>query len=128
MATECEDVFGIFMASPAKNDDGSRRGRLCKTGLLAKRQLLAAILNTGLLNGEAIPLDVDGDDPALTIIEAMQFALATSDRKEITRLKGLLDEYNNSGDDVSLVTDVEVPHADPNGTKREADFGFANCQ
>jgi hypothetical protein len=59
----------------------------------------------------------------------MQDALADGDFHEIKRLGGLLDAYNNSGDDVAIVDDdgTTQGRANPNGAKAIADYEIADC-
>lgn len=122
----CEDVFGIFWSSMGKQSDGDRRTQICRTKLHSSWQLVAAILNDGLSNGAAVPTDpVTG----LSIIDAMVDALSGNNRKEINRLQGMLDDYNNSGDDVSIedADGAIIPPADPNGTRDLADYSIGDC-
>lgn len=123
----CEDVFGIFWSSPAKQTNGSKRPALCQTKLHASWQLMAAILNEGLDNGETIPNDPVSGLPA---DDALRLALQGTDRAKITRLAGLLGGYNESGDDVAIedADGAVIPPADPNGAKAVADLTIGNCQ
>jgi hypothetical protein len=116
------DVFGMFWADTSKESDGSKRDKVCQAQVIGSRQLLAAILNTGLPNGAVVPMDpVTGDD----LITAMRSALADCDRAEILRLKGLLEAYNSSGDYVDI--DDDVPHADPKCARKLATRSIADC-
>jgi hypothetical protein len=121
-----EDLMGIFWANKAKESDGSKRSQVCQAQMVGSFQLLAAILNTGLDNGAAVPIDsVTG----LDLITAMQNALAAGDRHEILRLAGLLDAYNNSGDDVAII-DLDgtlIGNADPRDARAIANIAFADC-
>jgi hypothetical protein len=124
--TSCEQVFGMFWANNARDSDGDRRGKLCQARVIGSFQLLAAILNTGLDNGAVVPIDpVSG----LDIISAMQNALAGNNIKEIKRLQGLLDAYNNSGDDIAIIDNDGTlqGRADPNGARDIADYTIADC-
>jgi uncharacterized repeat protein (TIGR01451 family) len=124
--TSIDELMGIFWANNAKESDGSKRSNVCKAQMIGSAQLLAAILNTGLDNGAAVPIDtVTG----LDLITAMQNALAAGDRHEILRLSGLLDAYNNSGDDIAIIdNDGElIGRADPRFAKEIADLAFADC-
>lgn len=124
--TSCEDVFGIFWSNPSKDTLGVKRPALCQTKLHASWQLLASILNTRLDNGQAIPTDtVTG----LSLIDAMQAALQTTNRKEIIRLQGLLGAYNESGDNVAIQDSDGnlVPNADPTGARAQANLEIGNC-
>jgi uncharacterized repeat protein (TIGR01451 family) len=122
----CEEVFGMFWANNAHDSDGDRRSKLCQARVIGSFQLLAAILNTGLDNGAVVPIDpVTG----LDIITAMQNALAGNNIKEIKRIQGLLDAYNNSGDDIAIIDNDGTlqGRADPNGAKEIADYTIADC-
>ena len=53
-------------------------------------------------------------------------------REEILRLAGLLDTYNNSGDDEPIVPGDQLvgsadPNSIPNGARTKAVLSFANC-
>jgi len=115
--TSCEQLFDIFWSSKATNSDGSRRDQLCKVKLQASRQLAAAILNTGL-----------GTPGPGTAIEDLVAELGGAmKRKVIIDLMGDLAAFNESGDDVMIEADVEIPHADPRGTRTTAEEGFSDC-
>ena len=120
------EVFGMFWANNAKESDGTRRSKVCQAQVIGSFQLLAAILNTGLDNGAAVPIDpVTG----LSIIDAMRDALAAGNRQEILRLVGPLDAYNNSGDDIAIIDNdgFLVGKADPKLAKPIADLTIADC-
>jgi hypothetical protein len=89
--------------------------------------LLAAILNTGLDNGAVVP--DDPEHPGTDLITAMRNALADGNRKEILRLIPLLDDYNNSGDDVAIVDNdgMTAGRADPKLAREVADTSIADC-
>ena len=115
--TECGQLFDIFWSSKAKNSDGSKRGKLCQVKLQASRQLAAAILNTGL-----------GTPGPGTAIEDLIAELdGQMRRRVIIDLMGDLAAFNESGDDAAIETDVEIPHADPRGTRLTAEEGFSDC-
>ncbi|MCK0154783.1 DUF11 domain-containing protein [Alcanivorax sp. S6407] len=122
----CEDVFGIFWSSMGKQSDGDRRTQICRTKLHSSWQLMAAILNDGLSNGATVPIDPDS---GLSLIDAMVDALSGNNRKTINKLQGLLDEYNNSGDDVSIedADGAIIPPADPNGSRDAANYEAGDC-
>jgi hypothetical protein len=124
--TSPEEVFGMFWANNAKESDGSRRNKTCQAQVIGSFHLLAAILNTGLDNGAAVPIDPEtGDD----LITAMRNALAAGDRQEIQRLIPLLDAYNNGGDDIALIDNDGTlqGRADPNEAMAIADYTIADC-
>jgi hypothetical protein len=96
--TRPEDVFGIFYASNHFFEDGSPRDNVCQARIIGSFQLLAAIFNAEYL-GTRVPTDpVTG----LDLITATRQAMVAGNAGEILRLSGLLDDYNNSGDDVDL--------------------------
>lgn len=134
--TSCEDVLGVFWANAAKNTDGSKRSQLCQATELASVQLMAAILNTGLDNGKAVPIDPkSGKD----IITAEQDALracydapalnTVCDRTNILRLKTLLDTYNNSGHDTAIIDldGTAIAPADPKDSHQDANPAIVDC-
>ncbi|MEQ6292127.1 hypothetical protein ACFPAG_16090 [Vogesella sp. GCM10023246] len=132
---ECSEVMGIFWASPAKNSNGTKRSQLCQATELASFQLLAAILNTALDNGKSLPIDPKS---GLDIVKAEQQALSycydnnsstVCDRNNILRLKGLLGDYNGSGDNTAIIDadGTVVKHADPRSSRQHADIPVADC-
>ncbi|HET8944817.1 MAG TPA: hypothetical protein VFO59_08560, partial [Dehalococcoidia bacterium] len=122
----CAEVFGMFWANNARESDGTRRTKICQAQVIGSFQLLAAILNTGLDNGAVVPID---PKTGLSIITAMQNALAAGDFQEIKRLGGLLDAYNNSGDDIAIIDDDGTlqGRANPKGAKAIAAYTIADC-
>ena len=122
----CADVFGIFWSNMGKQSDGDRRTQICRTKLHSSWQLMAAILNDGLSNGATVPTDPDS---GLSLIDAMVDALSGNNRKVINKLQGQLDDYNNSGDDVSIedADGAIIPPADPNGTRDLANYEAGDC-
>ena len=125
-ATSIEEVFGVFWAKHTRNTDGTKRSKLCQVKINPSWQLAAMILNSGLDNAKAIPIDpVTGDD----LITALQNALAGTNKREIRRLGGLAMAYNESGDNVAII-DLDgtlVGKANPKGAKAIADRTFADC-
>jgi uncharacterized repeat protein (TIGR01451 family) len=122
--SDCFDVFGVFWADPSKLTNGTKRSQTSKTVLHASQQLLAAILNSAI-----------GAEPPAGLIDATIDALeACSDNDGTTscspaylkQLAGQLAAYNESGDDVAIVDDTLIPHADPRGTRTVADLTIAN--
>ena len=112
-----EDLMGIFWANTAKNDDGSKRDKLCQAKEQAARQAVAAILNSALPNGA--PLTVE--------LSEIQSILAGDDIGAIRDLGKALDEYNNSGDDIALTGVHATGSADPKAAKAIANIPFADC-
>jgi uncharacterized repeat protein (TIGR01451 family) len=121
-----EDLFGIYWANKAKDSDNKKRSRTCQAQILGSFHLLSAILNAALDNGSSVPID---PETTLDLITAMRNALSSGDRDEILRLVPLLDEYNNSGDDVAIIDSHGEPigNADPNMAKDVADFSAGDC-
>ncbi len=117
--TSCDDVLGMLYANVAQNSDGSKRDNLCKARVQASHQAVAALLNSALSNGKALPLT-----PA-----EIADILSGNNRKAIMDLANLLDEYNNSGDYEALVDNdgTLVPHADPKTAKDMADLTAGDC-
>lgn len=121
-----EDVFGMFWSHRAKESDGGRRNKVCKVRVLGSYHLLSAIFNSALDNGATVPID---PETQLDLITAMQDALDSGDKKEILRLVTLLDDYNNSGDDIAIIDNDGEPigNADPNDVKDIANFAAGDC-
>jgi len=108
-----EDVFGMLWANKARESDGSKRDKLCQAKVITSFQAVAAILNTGLPNGAPLPMvDIVG-------------ILSGDDIGAIKALGGILDAYNNSGDYVEI--EEEVPPADPQAAKADANIAIADC-
>jgi uncharacterized repeat protein (TIGR01451 family) len=119
----CEDLFAIFWAHRSKESDGDRRNKVsreCQTQLRCSGQVAAALLNSGLDNGA--PLNADD-------LAAVIAALTNGSRRDINQACAPIAAYNESGDDVMII-DLDgamIPHADPNGTRSEANYEFADC-
>jgi hypothetical protein len=114
-----EDVFGVFWAHKSFNTDGSRRNKLCRARIHASFHALAAILNSCLDNGAPLPVD------------PMEIAmiLGGTDRNAIIGLAGILGDYNESGDDVTIIDNdgFLIGHADPKKAKEDANYAVADC-
>jgi uncharacterized repeat protein (TIGR01451 family) len=113
-----EDVFGMLWARISRESDHSPRSRLDMARMIASRQAVAAILNSGLDNGAPLPV-------SLADIASI---LGGTDIGAILALKGTLDSYNNSGDDVEIVDgdgQVILP-ADPKCSWALADITIAD--
>jgi hypothetical protein len=103
------DVFGVLWATPAKTSTGVKRCTLNQAKIICSTQLVGAILNTGLDNGAGVP---EYEDSGMNLIEAAQDALQGTDKDLIIHLAGLLDDYNNSYDDI-MIEDADPPAGDP---------------
>jgi hypothetical protein len=117
-----EDVFGILWSNPAKNSDGSKRTELCKARIKASIQALAALLNNCLDNGAPLPMGLTPGEIA--------DILGGTDVDAIKDLGELLDDYNNSGDEVAII-DFDgylIQHADPKAAKETADYTAGDCE
>ncbi|MHC4617487.1 MAG: hypothetical protein ACYTEQ_07010 [Planctomycetota bacterium] len=114
-----EDVFGVFWAHKSRNTDGSRRNKLCRARMHASFHALAAILNSCLDNGATLP--VSAADIA-TI-------LGGTDRNAIIGLAGILGDYNESGDDVTIIDNdgFLIGNADPKKAKEDANYALVDC-
>ncbi len=116
--TSMEEMMGIFWADVPRNSDGSKRDNLCKAKLQVSWQATAAILNDAMPGGAPLPVS----------LEEIQSILSGDNINDIRALGRLLDEYNNSGDNIAL--DPILPptgRADPNGARDIADYAFADC-
>jgi len=118
--TNINDLMGVFWANNAKNSDGSKRDALCQAREIASNQALAAILNSSIPGGKALPAGY-----SLTQIASI---LHGNNITAIQTLNSVLDAYNNSGEDVAF--DSSLPptgHANPQGAKSIAHIPFADC-
>jgi hypothetical protein len=118
--TSIEDMMGVFYANVAKNSDGSMRSDLCKARINPSWQAIAALLNNCLHNGAPLPVS-----PA-----EIAAILGGTDIIAIRQLGDLLDNYNNSGDDVAIV-DLDGyiwGSATPKACRAEANIAFADCE
>ncbi|MEM3047000.1 MAG: hypothetical protein QW057_07970, partial [Candidatus Bathyarchaeia archaeon] len=101
-------LFGAFWSSIPYTSTGARRTAINQSRMILLQQLVAAILNHAAF-GTTIPIDgVTG----LDIITAGHQAYSGENRTEILRLAGLLDAYNQSGDDEPAWVDA-YPGATP---------------
>ncbi|MHC4154432.1 MAG: COG1361 family protein [Planctomycetota bacterium] len=114
-----EDIFGVFWAHKSRNTDGSRRDRLCRARIHASFHALAAILNSCLSNGAALPVSA-GEIATI---------LGGTDIDAIKDLASQLAAYNESGDDVTIIDDdgYMIAHADPKLAKEDANYAVADC-
>lgn len=125
----CADALGVFWANNARETTRDRRDKLCQANTNASKQLMAAILNSGLDNGASVPID---PITTLPITDALVAELAkgqAADRKEVLRLHGLLGEYNESGDAEAII-DLDgaiIPPADPRGVRDYMDTSVTDC-
>jgi len=109
------EMFGIFWANKAKESDDTRRDPVCHAQQKGSFHLLAAILNTGMPNGA---------NPG-TLIPDMVQAMADCDKDEIGRIHGLLDIFNNSGEEFEI--GEPWGNADPECAKGLADIPYSDC-
>jgi hypothetical protein len=126
--SSCPQVFGLFWADPAK-DGSEKRNATCKTALHASQQLLSAILNEALDNGATLNPTLKADAIAALAACADNNSATACNRNLLTNLAGQLAAYNESGDDVAIVDGdgAFIPHADPRGTRDEADYDIGSC-
>jgi uncharacterized repeat protein (TIGR01451 family) len=113
----CEQVFGMFWATPGKCTTKADQSRLNPSW-----QFLAAILNKQAF-GTAIPESCKGQYAGKTDAELfalMRTALSSASEKDYRKLAGVFACYNESGTYESIVDTQPVPHADPNGTRAVA--------
>ena len=114
-----QDVMGILWADVAKQTTGKKRTNLCQARIITSKQLVGAILNSGLDNAQ--------DDGGL-IAQAIT-ALAGTNVSAIKSVGSQLDAYNNSGDDVGLI-DLDGTlqgSATPQAAKAYANKSVGNC-
>lgn len=110
------NLMGIFWASNTRNSDGSRRSALSQARETTAFQVVAAILNTGLDNGKPMPVT----------LAQIQAIMSGTDIAAIRALGKTLDAYNNSGDEVPIVSPVPIGNAKPKEAKAIANIPFAD--
>jgi hypothetical protein len=98
-----EKLFGAFYASIPKNSYRTDRSPdIDQKRMILLQQLVGAILNHAA-NGQPLPKDpVTGDD----IITAGNKAYSGTNGDEMTRIAGLLDDYNGIGEKLAFPADV----------------------
>ena len=111
-------LFGAFLSSIPYKSDESRRNAVDQARMILLQQLVGAILNHAI--GTPVPLDpVTG----LDLITAGNNAYAGNDKNEMTRVAGLLDSFNGSGDDTPLPDGYLSESATPDASHALADAG-----
>ncbi|MEM4449928.1 MAG: hypothetical protein QXQ33_03790 [Nitrososphaerota archaeon] len=117
-------LLGGFWSDISRLSDGkTRRSLLGQARMQLVQQLLAAILNRYLL--ESPDLVVLGDKTSIdTMISQANAACKGTDRALILYYVSVLDNYNNSGDNVPLPSDLMVGPADPQSGRKIADKKF----
>lgn len=96
--TICDNsqLLAAFWSKISKKSNGAKRSPVDQARMQLTQQLVAAILNQAFF-GSLPPID---DMTNVDIITAGNMALAGDNSREILRVKDLLDDWNNSGDDV----------------------------
>jgi hypothetical protein len=115
-----QDVMGVLWADTSKQSTGKKRDNLCQARVITSKQLVGAILNTGLDNAAPVPND---------LIAKTITALKGTNQKLIKSLGSQLDAYNNSGDDVGFI-DLDGTlqgSANPRAAEAYANKSIANC-
>jgi uncharacterized repeat protein (TIGR01451 family) len=117
--TDINDLLGFLYANKAKNTDGSSRSALCQARIQGAFQAISALLNSCLDNGATPP-----KTPA-----QIAAILGGTDVQAIRNLAGLLDTFNNSGDDIPIIEsdDVDVNLATPQDCLARANLAAADC-
>jgi hypothetical protein len=99
--TDLSDVMGVLFSDPAHNTQGVRRNARSQAIISTSHQLTAAIFNTQLPHGAAVPNDpVSHVDLITATRRALAAPYSADSTAEIIRLGSLLDAYNNSGDSI----------------------------
>jgi hypothetical protein len=107
-------MFGGFWANIARTSDRDKRSALDQARMQLLQQLLAA-----MLNNEAF-----GSSPGLGALGDARAAFCAEDVDQILMFAGLLDEFNNSGDDLPFPAGFEAGRADPKDARDVADIPF----
>jgi uncharacterized repeat protein (TIGR01451 family) len=115
-------ALGIFWSKRNKTSDG-QASQLCRARKQLAFQLIAAIANTVLLGTDPSACTFTDSSGAVqsfptNLISQAQQAAACGDVSEIRRLAGLLDAFNNSGDNSDFPAGLFPCRADPRGAKR----------
>jgi len=118
------DVMGVFWANNAFNSNGRKRSNLCQARIAMGKQLLGTILNQAFGNPMPLPT-VNGTD----LITAALLAMDGNDAQAIRTMGTLLDEYNNSGDDITIVIpgSLTIGKADPKAAQALARLAAGDC-
>lgn len=113
------DVLGALFANPAKDSLGNKRDQLCQARVNASRQAVAALLNSCLDNGAPLPKT---PSEIATILGGTNIGA-------IHQLGGILDDYNNSGDDVTIIDGdgFVFGNATPRACAEQANIAAVNC-
>jgi hypothetical protein len=114
-------ALGIFWSKRNQTSDG-RGSALCRARKQLGFHLIAAIANVQLLgtNPAGCYYNDDAGKPVFfpaTLISDAQKAAACGDLGEIRKMTGLLDKFNNSGDDADFPAGWYPCKADPRGAK-----------
>jgi hypothetical protein len=124
--TNISDLMGVFWANNAKNSNGSDRDPnkklqpICQARETASNQALAAILNSAVPGGKALPAGY-----SLTQIASI---LHGNNITAIQQLNTDLTAFNQSGDTVAFNGSLPpTGRANPQGAKNTANIPFADC-
>jgi hypothetical protein len=116
-----QDVMGILWADNSKDSTGKKRSAMCQACVIASKQLVGAILNSGLSNASP---------PPTADMNALIAALAAhNDKNLILSLGAKLDTYNSSGDGTVLIDSdgTLVAKASPKDAEAAANIKIADC-
>jgi len=111
--TDVGEVFAMFWANNSQYEVAGtwfKRDRLCQARITGSYQLLAALLNEGL-----------GTEAPDNLVSRMRDALCNGDLALILQLKGQLDAFNNSGDNIPIVDDYSILPGNPAGARKLAE-------
>ena len=120
-----KDVMGIFWSSNASTSNGKKRSNICQARITTAKQLLGAILNQTFGNAKPLPTVNGGTDLITAALSIMDGTNAQSIREVGT----LLDAYNNSGDNTTIVIpgDIPIGKADPKAAQAMARLMAGDC-
>lgn len=118
------DVMGVFWASNSWTSQNRKRTVLCQAKIITGKQLLGAILNQSFSNPAPLPV-YGGQDLITATLKAMDGTNATL----IRTLGTMLDEYNNVGDDQTIILtgSLTIGKADPTAAKTAAILKAGDC-
>jgi hypothetical protein len=124
--TTIEQLMGVMWASPPKNCNDTSRYAIDQARIQAAQQAIAAILNDAMLGGGDLDAWLASHGITKSIVEILE-GDKLNGSNSIHTLQQVLDEFNNSGDDIAL-DPLLTPTGRANPTEAQiiADVCWAN--
>jgi uncharacterized repeat protein (TIGR01451 family) len=107
-----ESALGLLKANVSHLSDGTKRSRIDQVRIIAGRQVLAAICNETFLGTKPGKVIETADGMVETFVEAAEI-LGMCNVKDILKLGGTADLFNNSGTMILESEDFNPGPADP---------------